>query len=111
MDYVVRRKTPNPRGARYFNANGPAQGHVSHATRFTEDEANAARRALKEPHLWEVLHVSDAAAMDMKIAVDLKREMAAERRDPRMRTARSLLMLGAAASASLSMPPMPRRGS
>lgn len=101
--YVVRRKTPNPRGARYFCNTGPAQGHVEHATRFTEEDANAAHRALREPHLWEVLHVSDAAAMDTKNATDLKREMGAPRRDPRGRLA-MMLALSAAASTIVDVP-------
>lgn len=103
MNYVVRRKTPNPRGARYFCNTGPAQGHVDNASRFTEEEANTAHRGLREPHLWEVVTVSEAAAMDGQVAEAFRKEMGSDVRRPRGRVM-TMLALSAVAASIVDVP-------
>jgi hypothetical protein len=65
MPFVIRRKTPNCRGDRYFGKPAPVQHHVRHARKFeTAAEADAERSDLREPWLWEVMTEEEAARLD-----------------------------------------------
>ena len=88
MTYVIRRKTPRHDGSRYFNDRGPcARKCTDGATYATLPEAEAARKGLREPHLWEAMPAQDAAAIDR----GEQEAFAARMRDPSERRTTALL--------------------
>ena len=89
MTHVVRRKQPRHDGTRYFNDRGPCARDPNGGAEYdSAEEADAARRGLREPHLWEVLPMHEAAALD----IGEKKALAARMREPMPRYARKVLM-------------------
>lgn len=86
--YVVRRKAPRHDGSRYFNDRGPCARKCADGAVFaTAEEAETARRGLREPHLWEAMPAQDAAAIDR----GEQEAFAARMRDPSERRTTALL--------------------
>lgn len=74
MTYVLRRKEPRHDGARYFNDKGPPAKFSGKGAWFScEEDADAARRKLREPHLWEVLTMREADCKDAREQLDAAR--------------------------------------
>jgi hypothetical protein len=91
MTHVVRRKQPRHDGTRYFNDRGPCARDPNGGAEYdSAEEADAARRGLREPHLWEALPMSEAAALDIEARAEAKREAWRHLADPGTRRARML---------------------
>lgn len=87
MTHVVRRKQPRHDGSRYYNDRGPCARDPNGGAEYdSAEEAAAARRGLREPHLWEVLPMHEAAALD----IGEKKALAARMREPAEKRARML---------------------
>lgn len=66
MSLVIRRKERHHTGGRYFNDKGPIARHSGDgAVFYTPEAADTAHRRLREPHLWEVLTMREADALDV----------------------------------------------
>ena len=97
MTHVIRRKQPRHDGSRYFNDRGPCARDPNGGAEYdSAEEADAARRGLREPHLWEALPMSEAAALDIEARAEAKREAWRHLADPGTRRARMLFALAAA---------------
>ncbi len=93
MTYVVRRKQPRHDGTRYYNDRGPCARDPNGGAEYdSAEEADAARRGLREPHLWEVLPMAEAVALE----IGEKKALAARMREPGERRAQSFFVLAAA---------------
>lgn len=74
MTYVLRRKEPRHDGTRYFNDKGPPAKFSGKGAWFScEEDADAARRKLREPHMWEALTMRDADCKDAREQLDAAR--------------------------------------
>lgn len=92
--HVIRRKRPRCDGTRYFNDRGPCARDPNGGAEYdSAEEADAARRGLREPHLWEVLPMPEAAALDIGEREAFAARLAAV---PERGRARFLFALGAA---------------
>lgn len=95
MTHVIRRRQPRHDGTRYFNDRGPCARDPNGGAEYdSAEEADAARRGLREPHLWDVLPMHEAAALD----IGEKKALARRMREPMasQRTASALFALAAA---------------
>lgn len=87
MSHVVRRKQPRHDGTRYYNDRGPCARDPNGGAEYdSAEEADAARRGLREPHLWDVLPMHEAAALD----IGEKKVLARRMREPAEKRARAL---------------------
>ncbi len=92
--FVVRRKHPRHDGSRYFNDRGPCARECADGAAYgTPAEAEAARKGLREPHLWEAMPATEAAALDKGETEAFAARLAAV---PERSRARFLFALGAA---------------
>lgn len=93
MLYVVRRKQPRHDGTRYFNDRGPCASRANDGASFaTAEDAETARKALREPHLWETMTLQDATALDNAAAAALATRM----REPMPRRTMALFAMASA---------------
>lgn len=87
MTHVIRRKQPRHDGTRYYNDRGPCARDPNGGAEYNSaEEADAARRGLREPHLWEVLPMAEAVALE----IGEKKALARRMREPMPRYARKL---------------------
>jgi len=87
VTHVIRRKQPRHDGTRYFNDRGPCARDPNGGAEYdSAEEADAARRGLREPHLWEVLPMHEAAALD----IGEKKAFARRMREPAEKRTRML---------------------
>jgi hypothetical protein len=91
MTHVIRRRQPRHDGTRYFNDRGPCARDPNGGAEYdSAEEADAARRGLREPHLWDVLPMHEAAALDIEARAEAKREAWRHLAVPGTRRARML---------------------
>lgn len=73
MTYVLRRKTPNAKGARYYHPSGPVR-HTSDAHWFHDlTPAQETLAGLREPDRWEILTMREADHKDAREELDAAR--------------------------------------
>ena len=102
MSHVVRRKRPRHDGSRYFNNRGPcAHECASGATYDTAEEADSARRNLREPHLWEAMQTTEAVALDKGETEAFATKM--REPVPSLRRAISMFVFGAASGHGIKL--------
>lgn len=92
---VLRRKTPRHDGSRFYAFPNPVAHETRHAKHFdTAEDAEAARRTLREPWLWEAV---DAEEMARQAEEEHRQRLAAARAERRpVRPSLAAAMLGLA---------------